>query len=154
MVLFSAKCVRCGHMIHRDGAPITDGTSETHAAACYGHNGYTESRSCDGVFVSIMGRTQDEIRTVACTYTLRHEGGHMDLYNDGKKIGTTSHTESEWKAMSQQPEGLIRLGALPHDSYDLMPEYQGLHEDTAVYAARVSQSSGPIPPTGLANDQT
>ncbi len=60
----------------------------------------------------------------------------MNLYNyaTGEKIGTTTLTSIEWAAMSQQPEGIVRLGALTHAVYELDADEQGLHEDTTVYA--------------------
>ena len=67
--------------------------------------------------------------TTTQTHTVRR-------YNDGKAIGSanlTSEQFTHYEAMSQQPEGLIRLGALPHDYYDLDGEYQDTHEDTTVY---------------------
>jgi hypothetical protein len=54
-------------------------------------------------------------------------------YTDGKAIGTSSMDESDYLAQSQQPEGLIRLGAIPDDQYDLDEECQDIHEDTTVY---------------------
>ncbi len=57
-------------------------------------------------------------------------------YNDGQAIGTadlTAERFADYRAMSQKPEGLIRLGALPHDMYDLEADYQDTHEDTTVY---------------------
>lgn len=60
----------------------------------------------------------------------------VSRYNDGKAIGTANLTDEQFRhyeAMAQQPEGLIRLGALPHSYYDLHPEYQDAHEDTTVY---------------------
>lgn len=56
-------------------------------------------------------------------------------YHDAKAIGTCP-SEAQYKrymTMAQQPEGLIRLGAMPHDMYDLDEEYQDTHEDTTVY---------------------
>lgn len=35
--------------------------------------------------------------------------------------------------MIDRDTGTIRFGALPHDFYDLDPEYQHTHEDTTVY---------------------
>lgn len=57
-------------------------------------------------------------------------------YEDNQTIGIATLTSEQWQrylAMSQQPQGLIRLGALPHDWYSLDDEFQGTHEDTAVY---------------------
>ena len=56
--------------------------------------------------------------------------------NDNQAIGSANLTDEQYRhyeAMSQQPEGLIRLGALPHDYYDLDGEYQDAHEDTTIY---------------------
>lgn len=57
-------------------------------------------------------------------------------YNDGKCIGSANLTDQQHKhylAMSQQPEGIIRLGALPHDYYDLDEDCQDESGDTVVY---------------------
>lgn len=57
-------------------------------------------------------------------------------YQDGQAIGTSELTAEQfahYEAMAQQPEGVIRLGALPHDYYDLDAEYQDVSEDTTVY---------------------
>lgn len=55
---------------------------------------------------------------------------------DGVIIGHATLTTEQfahYESMSQQPEGLIRLGALPQDWYDLDAEYQDTHEDTTVW---------------------
>ncbi len=57
-------------------------------------------------------------------------------YNDGKTIGTVELTAKQfarYESLAQQPEGIIRLGAMPHDLYELDAEYQDTHEDTTVY---------------------
>ena len=57
-------------------------------------------------------------------------------YPDGQAIGSADLTTEQYEhyaAMAQQPEGIIRLGAMPHDLYDLDREWQGLHEDTMIY---------------------
>lgn len=57
-------------------------------------------------------------------------------YSDGVRIGTVTMTESEyeeWEGALQQPQGLIRLGDLPHRLYDLDEEYQDASPDTTVY---------------------
>lgn len=57
-------------------------------------------------------------------------------YNDGKMIGKAKRTVeqfADYKAMAQGPEGLIRLGALPHNMYDLDAEHRCTHEDTTVF---------------------
>jgi hypothetical protein len=63
------------------------------------------------------------------TYTVRR-------YSDNQAIGESKLTAEQfahYEGMSQQPEGLIRLGAMPHDYYDLEPEYQDTHEDTTIW---------------------
>ena len=64
-VSYTAKCCRCGYMIHQHGGPFVDGTVREHAAQYVDHNGLTASHACHGVFVSIMGRTAEETRAVA-----------------------------------------------------------------------------------------
>jgi len=57
-------------------------------------------------------------------------------HSDGQAIGTailTADQFGEYESQAQQPEGLIRLGALPHDFYELDDEFQDVHEDTTVY---------------------
>ena len=57
-------------------------------------------------------------------------------YQDGHEIGVavlTADQFSRYMAMSDQPQGTVRLGSLPHDYYDLDPEYQDTHEDTTVF---------------------
>lgn len=57
-------------------------------------------------------------------------------YNDGEVIGEavlTVEQYTHYEAMSQQPEGIINLGALPHSYYDLKTEYQDAGEDVVVW---------------------
>ncbi len=57
-------------------------------------------------------------------------------YSDNKAIGSVDLTAEQfslYESMSQQPQGLIRLGAMPHDLYELDAEYQDTHEDTTIY---------------------
>lgn len=57
-------------------------------------------------------------------------------YNDGVTIGQGNLTPDQfarYEAMAQMPEGIIRLGALPHDFYDLDADYQDTHKDTTVF---------------------
>lgn len=57
-------------------------------------------------------------------------------YQDGQEIGTAVLTAEQFAncmAMAQQPEGIIRLGALPHEYYELSDDYRGLHEDITVF---------------------
>lgn len=66
---------------------------------------------------------------MTATYTVRR-------YNDSQAIGSATLTDEQlrhYEAMSQQPEGIIRLGALPHDYYDLDAEHQDAGENTSVY---------------------
>ena len=60
-------------------------------------------------------------------------------YADAKEIGKASLTREQFRhyeAMSQQPNGLIRLGDLPHDYYDLAFEFQDTSENVTVYIDR------------------
>jgi hypothetical protein len=57
-------------------------------------------------------------------------------YADKREVGTSELTAKQYRhyvAMSDQHTGAIRLGALPHDYYDLAPEFQDLPENTTVY---------------------
>lgn len=57
-------------------------------------------------------------------------------YDTGKVIGEVELTPEQFRryeSLAQQPEGIIRLGAMPHDLYDLDAEYQDTHEDTTIY---------------------
>ena len=57
-------------------------------------------------------------------------------YQENVTLGRFELTDAQHRqylAMSQQPQGLIRLGDLPHDLYELDPEHQGTHEDTTVW---------------------
>jgi hypothetical protein len=64
-------------------------------------------------------------------------------YTDGVRIGTCTVSADQWRhlqAMCQQPKEcmawkrcLIRLRAVPHEYYDLAPEFQDTHKDTTVY---------------------
>lgn len=57
-------------------------------------------------------------------------------YNDGQVVGQVELTEDQFRryqSMSQQPEGLINIGNMPHDLYNLDPEYQDLPENTTIY---------------------
>ena len=40
-----------------------------------------------------------------------------------------------YRSMATRPEGVIRLGAIPHEFYDLRDEFQDTHEDTLVFLA-------------------
>lgn len=60
----------------------------------------------------------------------------ISRYRDGVRIGfahLTTEQRVRWDAMTQQPEGLVRLGSLPHAYYDLDEQYQDTHEDTTVF---------------------
>ncbi len=57
-------------------------------------------------------------------------------YNDGQAIGSVDLTADQfarYERIAQQPEGIVRLGAMPHDLYNLDTEYQDTHEDTSIY---------------------
>jgi hypothetical protein len=57
-------------------------------------------------------------------------------YHDAAYIGTATLTAEQfatYEDLAQQPEGIIRLGALPRDYYVLTPECQDTPEETVVY---------------------
>lgn len=57
-------------------------------------------------------------------------------YSDNVTIGHVTLTPeqySRYESMSQQPEGLAKIGELPHDLYDLDAEYQDSHQDTVIF---------------------
>lgn len=73
----------------------------------------TQSKGGDGIMTTT-------------NYTVRR-------YDNGRAIGSVDLTDEQfarYMAMSQQPQGIIRLGAMPHD---LDVEYQDTHEDTVIY---------------------
>ena len=56
-------------------------------------------------------------------------------YHDAKVVGEIELTDrqyAEFQSECQQPEGLIRLGAICNE-YTLADEFQDTHEDTTVY---------------------
>lgn len=57
-------------------------------------------------------------------------------YIDNEAIGVANLTVEQFRhyeAMAQQPQGLIRLGAMPHDYYDLDAEFQGESEESTIW---------------------
>lgn len=57
-------------------------------------------------------------------------------YSDNLTIGHVTLTPeqySRYESLSQQPEGLAKIGELPHDLYDLDEEYQDSHQDTVIF---------------------
>jgi hypothetical protein len=79
--------------------------------------------------VTVLDAEPKFIAVTATTYAVRR-------YDDGRQIGSVKLTSEQFRryeAMTQQPEGLIRLGAMPHDLYDLDEEYQDTHGDTTIY---------------------
>ena len=67
--------------------------------------------------------------TTVTNYTVRR-------YDDNSAIGSVGLTDEQffrYESLAQQPQGIIRLGAMPHDLYDLDPEHQDTHEDTVIY---------------------
>ena len=57
-------------------------------------------------------------------------------YSDNQAIGSVDLTTEQFRlyeSMSQQPEGLIALGDLPHDLYSLDAQHQGLPPSTTIY---------------------
>ncbi len=62
-------------------------------------------------------------------YTIRR-------YGDNQAIGTVDLTGEQfnvYESMCQTPQGLIRLGAMPHDLYGLYEEFQDISENTSVW---------------------
>lgn len=62
----------------------------------------------------------------------------LTRYQDGVVLGYALLKAEEFRHysdMAQQPQGLIRLGAIPHDWYNLKADYQDSHEDTTVFLA-------------------
>lgn len=60
----------------------------------------------------------------------------VKLYGTGECVGNVDLTDEQFRhyeAMAQQPEGIIRLGTMPHDYYNLDSEHQGLGADTVIY---------------------
>lgn len=57
-------------------------------------------------------------------------------YQTGEIIGHSTLTDEQfahYESMSDRDTGAIRLGALPHDFYELNQDAQDTHEDTAVF---------------------
>lgn len=66
-IIYSGVCVRCGAQQHRIGARIADGEVISHDTTYYDSEGLTRSNACNGAFVSLMGRTQQEIAAARAT---------------------------------------------------------------------------------------
>ncbi len=57
-------------------------------------------------------------------------------YRDGAVIGRVDLTPGQYRryaAIAQMPEGLVRLGDMPHDLYDLHEGHQGESPDTTIW---------------------
>jgi hypothetical protein len=57
-------------------------------------------------------------------------------YSDGVEVGRMPLTVEQftrYESMSQQPEGLVKLGQIPRHLYTLHDEYQGLDKSTVIY---------------------
>jgi len=57
--VYTAQCVKCGKLIHRK-ARIADGEAFQHDAFRSNERGQVSTGRCDGLLVSLMGRTADE----------------------------------------------------------------------------------------------
>ncbi len=57
--VYTAQCVKCGKLIHRT-VRIADGEFFPHDAFRSDVNGLMSTERCDGLLVSLMGRTADE----------------------------------------------------------------------------------------------
>jgi len=67
---------------------------------------------------------------------LLHGTYELIRYGDNETLGHFDLTDAQhahYLEISQQPQGLIRLGDLPHDLYALEPEHQGTSENTTVW---------------------
>lgn len=62
--IYSGRCTRCGRHLHA-ATPFRDGDRAPHGAFATNHNGYTTGIECEGLMVSIMGRTTEEIYRVS-----------------------------------------------------------------------------------------
>ena len=63
------------------------------------------------------------------SYTVRR-------YSDNEALGRVDLTDEQfarYAAMSQQPQGVIRLGAMPHDLYSLDVEYQDESPESVIW---------------------
>lgn len=59
--IYTARCVQCGAYVDRY-AKIEDGTKLPHEISFYDDEGLTRGRPCQGGFVSVMGRTFEQVR--------------------------------------------------------------------------------------------
>jgi hypothetical protein len=76
-----------------------------------------------------LAQPHNAVGDEATTYTVRK-------YSTGERLGEITLTAAQfgrYESIAQQPEGLMRLGALPHDLYDLDADRQDTHEDTTIY---------------------
>lgn len=80
-----------------------------------------------------IGSNGEHYRWKANVYTTTHD---VVRYHDGQAIGTailTADQFGEYESQAQPPQGLIRLGALGHDVYELDAEHSDTTDDTTVY---------------------
>lgn len=116
-----------GATVHSEASTLTINAG-TDSHAVFGLVG----EHIPGRIISIE-HDKDEILIVVAKPHTTHD---VVRYSDGQVIGLVNLTADqfgEYESQAQQPEGLIRLGALPHDFYELDDEYQDTHEDTTVY---------------------
>lgn len=67
--------------------------------------------------------------TKTTNYTVRR-------YQDNQAVGNVDLTAEQfarYESMAQQPQGLIALGDMPHDLYNLDEQYQDLSPSTTIY---------------------
>jgi hypothetical protein len=77
--------------------------------------------------------TGDEGKTMTNSSTTTYD---VRRYSDAEILGTAELTAEQfdhYMGMAQQPEGLLRLGSLPHAWYELHEDFQGEGEDTTIY---------------------
>ena len=67
--------------------------------------------------------------TATKNYTVRR-------YSDDQAVGSvdlTSEQFSRYEGMAQQPQGLIALGDMPHDLYELAEEFWNLSPSVTIW---------------------
>lgn len=67
--------------------------------------------------------------TKTTNYTVRRYQDNQDVGN----VDLTAEQFARYESMAQQPQGLIALGDMPHDLYNLDEQYQDLSPSTTIY---------------------
>ena len=123
-----------GKVIDSPASFTVDGVDNFEMACRLAATGHDQADSlcglleCDCRELAEQAMTTDT-DTDTTTYDVRR-------YHDAEAIGTAELTDEQFRqymGMAQQPEGLLRLGSLPHAWYELHPDYQAEGEDTTIY---------------------